>query len=371
MNVCLDIQAAVAQRAGVGRYTRALVEHLGKGRDSDQLRLFYFDFQRRGLTFVTPNLEQRAVRWCPGRLVQKCWKTLRWPPFDWLAGRADVYHFPNFIIPPLTAGRTVVTVHDVSFLRFPNLAETRNLAYLKARIAATVRRADAIITDSRFSAGEIIELLRADPGRVFAIHLGVADHMHPSDAAAVAVMRQRYGLKRPYLLTVGTLEPRKNTTFLASIFEAMQAFDGDLVIAGMRGWKYQPILQRLRSSPRAGAIRYLEYVSDEELTALYAGAELFLFPSLYEGFGFPPLEAMLCGTPVLASAAGSLPEVLGESARLIPEFDAEHWAQEALGLLNDDARRRAMVAKGRVWAQRYTWAETARQTWTIYRKVAA
>lgn len=371
MNVCLDIQPAVAQLAGVGRYTRALVEHLGEARGADQLRLFYFDFQRRGLTFATPNLKQQAIRWCPGRLVQKCWKTLHWPPFDWLAGRADVYHFPNFIIPPLTAGRTVVTIHDVSFLRYPELAETRNLAYLKARIAATIKRADAIITDSRFSAGEIIELLHADPGRVFPIPLGVAPQLNAPSPEAVALMRRQRGLQRPYLLTVGTLEPRKNTVFLARVFEAMRTFEGDLVIAGMRGWKYKPILERLRSSPRQSAIRYLDYVSNEELPALYAGAELFLFPSLYEGFGFPPLEAMRCGTPVLASAAGSLPEVLGDGARLIKEFDAERWVGEASRLLTDNTLRQEMIEKGRAWAARYTWPETARQTWTIYRKVAS
>jgi glycosyltransferase involved in cell wall biosynthesis len=264
----------------------------------------------------------------------------------------------------------VVTVHDVSFLRYPAMAEAKNLTYLKARIADTVRRADAIITVSRFSAGEIIELLRADPAKVFPIPLGAADHVRPPDPEAVARLRRERGLTRPYLLTVGTLEPRKNTAFLASIFEAMTAFDGDLVIAGMRGWKYKPILERLRASPRAGAIRYLEYVGDNELAALYAGAELFLFPSLYEGFGFPPLEAMLCGVPVLASTAGALPEVLGDGARLIAEFDAERWAGEALHLLADSVARRKMIEKGRAWAQRYTWRETARQTWAIYRKVA-
>jgi glycosyltransferase involved in cell wall biosynthesis len=354
----------------VGRYTRALVEHLGENRGTDQLRLFYFDFLRRGLTFATPGLDRQAIRWCPGRIVQKSWKTLHWPPFDWLAGRADVYHFPNFIIPPLTTGRTVVTVHDVSFLRFPEMAEAKNLAYLKASIADTVRRADAVITDSRFGAGEIIELLRADPAKVFPIPLGVVDHMCLPDPEAVARLRRERGLTRPYLLTVGTLEPRKNTAFLASVFEAMTAFDGDLVIAGMRGWKYEPILERLRASPRGRAIHYLEYVSDNELPALYAGAELFLFPSLYEGFGFPPLEAMLCGVPVLASMAGSLPEVLGDGARLIAEFDAKRWAGEALCLLADSAARHEMIEKGRTWAQRYTWRETARQTWAIYRKVA-
>lgn len=370
VNVCLDIQPAVAQRAGVGRYTRALVEHLGEDRGGDALRLFFFDFQRRGLTFATPGLSQQALRWCPGRFAQKSWKALHWPPFNWLAGRADVYHFPNFIIPPLTYGRAVVTVHDVSFLRYPDMAEAKNLAYLKARMADTIRRADAIITDSRFSAGEIVELLKADSAKVFPIHLGVTDHVSLPGTEAVTELRRARGLTRPYLLTVGTLEPRKNTAFLTRVFEAMTGFDGDLVIAGMRGWKYEPILECLRASKRAGAIRYLDYVSNEELNALYAGAELFMFPSIYEGFGFPPLEAMVCGAPVMASTAGSLPEVLGNGALLIAEFDEERWAGAAMRLLSDSAKRRDLIEKGRAWAARYTWRETARKTWDIYRKVA-
>ncbi len=372
MDVCIDIQSGLAQRAGVGRYTRSLVEALAPARGADRLRLFYFDFRRRGLDWPVPGAEPRAVRWCPGRLAQACWKRLNWPPFDRLAGRADLYHFPNFVLPPMAGrGRTIVTVHDVSFLRFPEMAETRNLAFLRRRIANTVRRADAVVTDSRFCAGEIAALLGADPAKIHAIPLGVSEHLAPPPEDAVARLRRSRGLDRPYLLTVGTLEPRKNTAFLARVYEAFAEFDGDLVIAGQRGWRDAPILARLRASPRAASIRLLGYVPEADLPALYAGAALFLFPSVYEGFGFPPLEAMRCGVPVLASRAGSLPEIVGGGARLVDGFEAEAWAGEARRLLADDAARRALAARGRDWAARYTWRETARQTWALYRNVAS
>jgi glycosyltransferase involved in cell wall biosynthesis len=370
VNICIDVQPAMAQRAGVGRYTRALVEHLGEFRGSDAVRLFSFDFKRHGTPLAAPGLAQKRIRWCPGRFVQKCWKTIAWPPYDWLAGPADLYHFPNFIIPPLTTGKAVVTIHDVSFLRYPGFAESRNLAFLTARMSETIRRAEAVITDSRFSAREITDLLKVSPAKVAAIPLGISERMTRPGPDRVAEWRRAQGLDRPYLLTVGTLEPRKNHEFLIQVFERLGQFDGLLVIAGMRGWRYQPILDRMRRSPRAADIRYLDYVADEDLPALYAGAELFLFPSLYEGFGFPPLEAMACGTPVLASNAGSLEEVLGGGARLLGEFNLESWATEAWNLLTDTAARQAWIDKGLRQTALYRWQATARKTWELYRKVA-
>lgn len=368
----MDIQAGVAQRAGVGRYVQKLVEHLGQFvTANDALRLFYFDFQRQGQSLSAAGAELRPCRWLPGRYIQTAWKRLHFPPFDWLAGAADVYHFPNFIIPPLTRGKAVVTIHDVSFLRFPEAAEPRNLAYLTAKIRNTVARADAIITDSAFSGREIQELLGVPAEKIHPILLGLPSDLRRPDAPAITAMRQRLGLARPYLLSLGTLEPRKNFPFLIETFERLKGFDGDLVIAGMKGWKYEPILARVKNSPQAARIRYLEYVPEEQLAALYAGAELFVFPSLYEGFGFTPLEAMACGTPALISANGSLPEVCGGGAELVPELNAERWAQCIAALLGDSAARAALVQRGLAHVQRFNWAAAARQTWAVYRQVVA
>ena len=172
-------------------------------------------------------------------------------------------------------------------------------------------------------------------------------------------MRRRLGLERPYLLMVGTIEPRKNIPFLVEIVERMKGFDGDLVLAGTLGWKFEPILERMQRSPIAARIRRLDYVEEDLLPSLYAGAELFVFPSLYEGFGFTPLEAMACGTPVLAAPAGSLPEVLGEAAELVPGYDAAEWAERANHLLTDARRRRELKELGFRQARRFTWPETA------------
>lgn len=371
MRVVVDIQAGVAQRAGVGRYTKALVQHLGPLAGPDQLGLFYFDFRGKGEPLRTEGAELRAVRWCPGRIAQKAWKTIYWPPFDWFAGRADIYHFPNFVRPPLARGKSVVTIHDVAFLRYPDTIENKNLRYLNAQIRRTILHSDAIITVSQFTARELQELLNAPRDRIFPIANGLTDDMKRPKPAVIAASKKTFGLNRPYLLMIGTLEPRKNIPFLVSVFEQLKDFDGDLVIGGRRGWKYEPILQRMRGSMRASRIRHLEAFGEEHLPALYAGAELLVFPSLYEGFGFPPLEAMACGTPVISSRGGSLPEVLGDAADLVEEFDVELWAFVISKVLGDATRRAELAAKGLARAKRFTWEEAARRTWEVYRTTAS
>ena len=370
MRICVDIQAAVSQRAGVGRYTRSLVEHLGPiASADDSVNLFFFDFRRRGLDFTCPGATPSPVRWVPGKYVQQAWKRLHWPPFGWFAGKADLYHFPNFTIPPLATGKAVVTIHDMSFARYPEFAEQKNLDYLQRVIRRTVERADAILAVSRFSKQEIETCLDVSPAKVFAIPLGIASTYGRPSPAALADMRRQLNLDRPYLLTVGTIEPRKNLTFMMDVFDQLKGFDGDLVIAGRPGWKFEPILARMLRSPKRDRIRHLPDIGDAQLPGLYAGAELFLITSRYEGFGFPPLEAMACGTAVVASTGGSLPEILGDTALLVPGFETGSWVEALETLLQDNARRAAMAARGPGHAARYTWTETARQTWEVYRKV--
>jgi alpha-1,3-rhamnosyl/mannosyltransferase len=260
-------------------------------------------------------------------------------------------------------------VHDLSFLRFPQFAEERNRRYLSARIRDTVARADAVIADSQSGAAEIVEDLGVPADRVVPIHLGIGpEFRRPSPEYVVHVLR-RLAIDRPYLLTVGTVEPRKNLPFLVEVFERLTAFDGLLVIAGACGWKYEPILARMRRSPRADSIRYLEYADEADLPSLYAGAAVFLCASFYEGFGFPPLEAMACGTPVVSSPGGSLAEMLGDAAVLPDTFDAGRWTTEIELLLSDTDRRAQLIEAGAGRAASYTWDETARRTADLYRRV--
>jgi len=362
MRICVDIQSAVAQRAGVGRYTHKLVQHLGPlaAASGDELRLFHFDFKRKGRPFPVEGATFEASRLLPGRVVQQAWKRFGMPAFDRFAGPADLYHFPNFVRPPLRRGASVVTIHDLSFLKFPETMEEKNFRYQNAKIRQTVRDVDAIITDAAAIADEVSELLGVPRDRIHPIHLGL-EFDAPTPEQTAAFKRSR-NIERPYLLHLGTLEPRKNHLFLFDVFEALSAsdFDGDLLLAGMQGWKCEPILERIAANPR---IRYLEFVPDEDLPALYAGAEAFVFPSKYEGFGFPPLEAMSCGTPVVSSAAGSLAEVLGSAATVVNEFKVDAWTtaiKATLGSIPDAA-----------WLEQYQWQQTAKKTWDLYQRLLA
>lgn len=366
MKICIDIQSAITQRAGVGRYTRMLVECLAGIATQGNLSCFYFDFMRRGVNTDIPKVAKRAIRWIPGSVAQQFWKHLRFPPFNWLAGKADLYHFPNFVIPPLSRGLSVVTIHDVSFLRYPEFTEARNLSYLKRRLNETVKRAHLIITDSEFCLREIENLLPDGRGKTVAIHLGIGPEFTPAVKTELRAWRKKRKLERPYLLSVGTLEPRKNFMLLLDVFEKLEEFEGDLVIAGRQGWKCEPLLQRLKTSKRAPHIRWLSDIADDELPLLYAGAECLLFPSVYEGFGFPPLEAMACETPVIVSSGGSLPEVVGGGGLVLPDWEVETWLEATRNLLAGEALKKKLIEDGKKWVLRYTWEATARQTWDAY-----
>lgn len=366
----MDIQAALGQRAGVGRYVRELLWHLGAAKGADELAAFHFDFKRTGLDAVPPGVKLRSCRWMPGRVAQAAWKRLGFPPYEWFAGPADLYHFPNFIRPPLGRGRkSVVTIHDVSFLRMPETTEAKNLAWLSAEIRATAEQADAILTDSRFSAREIVELLGVPEEKVFPVWLGLPQFGPPPAPDAIAQARKALGLEKPYLLMVGTIEPRKNIPFLVKIYEALKDFDGDLVLAGGLGWKTGPTLRAIAESPRSAGIKLLKHLNDAQLSALYAGAAAFVFPTRYEGFGFPPLEAMGRGAPVVSARNSSLPEVLGVAAEWVDGYDAEEWAARIRAVLGDAARAARLRAAGLEQAKKFTWEETARQTWEVYRRV--
>lgn len=371
MRVCMDIQAAAGQRAGVGRYVRELVRHLpAAAGPGEEIAAFYFDFSRKGLDFGAPGVDVKRCRWCPGRVAQQLWKRAGWPPFPFFAGKADLYHFPNFILPPVPKGaRTVVTIHDVSFLRMPETTEEKNLAWLRAGIFRTAKQADAILTDSEFSAREITETLDVPPEKVHATWLGLPPLSEAKDGAEAARLREGLGLTRPYILTVGTLEPRKNIPFLVKVFEEMRGFDGDLALVGGLGWKTEPILEAIAKSPKTARIRRLSHIPDDALAAAYAGASAFVFPSRYEGFGLPPLEAMARGTPVVCARNSSLPEVLGDAAEWVDGWDAADWASRIEAVIASEDRRAALRAAGLARAALFRWEDTAAQTWNVYRSI--
>jgi len=365
--VSLHLQAAIGQRAGVGRYVHTLTPLLAERRGADRLLGFFFDFRRKGSPFPEELVEARAVRWVPGALVQQCWKRLNFPPYTCFAPEADVHHFPNFIIPPLPKGpKAVVSIHDAGFLKVPETLEPKNLAYLRSRMAATVARADRILTISETMATELREAFGLPRDKVRATLLGAPPAL---DRGSVNV-RKELKLDRPYLLHVGTLEPRKNHAFLVQVFERLEHFDGDLILCGMAGWHTEPIQRAIHSSKKAARIRHLDYVTDAQLAGLYQDAEALLFPSLYEGFGLPPVEAMRQGCPVISSDRGSLPEVVGTGGRVLP-LVLDAWVDAVESLLGNPALRESLIAAGRNRVFSFSWERCADEPWQVYRELAS
>lgn len=369
MKICIDIQSAVAQRAGVGRYTDQLVRSLIQYTTGEELSLFCFDFKNKGTPFDSEAITQKKIRYIPGRVAQLAWKTIKWPPFNYFAGKNDVFHFPNFFLPPLTHGKSIVTIHDMSFMRYPEFAEAKNLKFLTKHLRNTVDKADAIITDSQFSANEICELMKIDSSKVFPIHLGINDRFCPPQKSVKKETLKRLNLNRPYLVTVGTVEPRKNIPFLIKLFEQLKEYDGELVIAGMAGWKCDDIIKLMKTSPVADRIRYLSYVEDNDLASLYAGADCFITTSFYEGFGFPPLEAMACGTPVLSSSGGSLAEILDSGASIINGFNIKEWTTALTKLLTDSDYNAQLKKQSPIHAAKFRWKHTAEKTMEVYKQI--
>ena len=319
MKVCVDIQAGVAQRAGVGRYTKSLVEHLGPLAGGDELSLFYFDFKRKGDPFPVPGATPARGALVPRAVVQQAWKRLGWPPFDWLAGRADVYHFPNFVLPPLTAreGRG-----DDPRREF--FAASRNHRAAQPGLPDGADRQDRarrrqVITDSQFAARRFRRLLGAPRTRSRPSLSACPTACARRPWAGLQAVRRGFGLERPYLLIVGTIEPRKNIPFLVGCLRTHEGFRRRPGARGAAAGNIEPILERMRVRPRAARIRYLDFVEERPAACPVRRRGAVHLPVLYEGFGFPPLEAMACGTPVSGRARRLAAGGAGRRRRLVAE----------------------------------------------------
>jgi glycosyltransferase involved in cell wall biosynthesis len=380
MRIAIDYSAAVNQRAGIGRLVRNQVLALAEVDRDNDYRLVYAR-PNRGSEPQFPrarNFSRHEVR------IRERWLTILWHraklplPADWLSGPVDLYHCPDFVLPPLRHARGILTVHDLAFLMRPDCADARLRTYLEAVVPRSVRRADFIIADSENTRNDLVVLLGVSPASVAVVPGGVEGRFSPvTDERRLELARRELGVgKSPFVLAIGVLEPRKNLNRLMDAFLVLKerrkvAPDLKLVLAGGKGWLYDDIFEHHAASPVREDILLPGFVPDQMLPAIYSAADVLAFPSLYEGFGLPILEAMACGTPVVASRASCLPEVAEGAALLVDPTNVEALAGALeLSLLDSDVRAR-LIRDGQQRASEYSWRQAAEQLLGVYKMVAA
>lgn len=368
MRVGIDYTSAARQRAGIGRYTRELVRALLALERGHEYTVFAAAGGLKDDDWK-PGVGQRGVRVRSLPLsddwLARLWQRLRLPiPVEVVTGPLDVFYSPDFTLPPAMGGtRTVLTVHDLSFVHYPDAFVPSLRRYLERVVPRSIERADRVLADSAHTRSDLITLFDVAPEQVTIIYPGVDPRFRPTpEPGETERLRERYGVgEEAYVLSVGTLQPRKNYVRLMEGFVRLrEAADTrtQLVIAGGRGWLYDEIIAE---ASRHDSVRLLGFVEDEDLPALYRGASVFAFPSLYEGFGLPVLEAMACGIPVVCSDTSSLPEVAGEGALLVDPLNADELAGALARALGDRGLRERMVDRGLAQAAKFTWERSARQ----------
>jgi glycosyltransferase involved in cell wall biosynthesis len=278
----------------------------------------------------------------------------------------DLLHGTAYALPVGWSGPGVVTIYDLSFLRFPHAFKTANRIYLTATTRATVRRARRVLTISEHARRDIVRLLSVPEERVDVTYPAAEERYRLVAAAEVEAFRLARGLPEAYVFAVGTLEPRKNLVGLLRAYARIATPRPPLYVAGGTGWRFSPIFDTVQRLHLQDDVHFLGFVPEDELPLWYNAARLFAFPSLYEGFGLPVLEAMACGTPVITSTAASLPEVAGKAALMVPPEDTELLAREMERVLDDPQLRTEMRAAGRIQASRFSWRAMTDQTVASY-----
>ena len=376
MRIALDYTAGIRQEAGIGNYVRSLLDAMLALDKANEYTLITSGRPTSERPFPdAPNVRGRTV-FIPDRYLNVLWYRLRAPlPANLFTGKIDIYHGPDFVLPPLGAKiRKVVTIHDLAFLEHPEYAVPSLAAYLRKVVPESVAAADVVAAVSHDVARTLIEHFQTPREKITIIPNGLRPHFKRiTDPILLGATANKFGLKHPLVLGVGTLEPRKNHLGLIKAFHQAQSAKKNrpamLALAGGQGWLYEETKQLVADLKLEKKVRFLGRVSDLELAVLYSLADIFAFPSFFEGFGVPPLEAMACGAPVITSNTSSLPEVVGDAALTVDPHNIDELATAITRLLGDEQLREELRQKGFERAQLYTWPNSAQKMLEVYQEL--
>ncbi len=368
MRVGLDAIPLVAAKTGIGHYTEAISTWLARTHADHQYELFSpFDFPFDSHS-QPANLTKRLI---PVRSIFRKWWLIGLPTLLQISP-LDVFHGTNYCIPLWAPCPTVVTIHDLSLFTHSTTHESANVVRGRRRIPLMARRASMIIAPSEWTSAEISSRLGIRRERIRVIHEAARESMRPLPRAECQMVLDKHGIEGPYLLYVGTIEPRKNLLTLVRAYEELlraTRHEVRLVLCGGRGWLDDEVFKMVHDLHLTDMVRFTGYVEDDDLPALYSQAEVFVYPSLYEGFGLPPLEAMACGTCVVTSDSSSLPEVVGPAGVTVSARDWRALAAEMAGLLDDADKRAHFREAGLERARLFSWERAAHETQSVYDEV--
>jgi glycosyltransferase involved in cell wall biosynthesis len=364
-------RAAVARRTGTENYSLQLIRVLLRLGAPHRYRLYVNGPPPAGLFWTAGHVPECVeTRSIP---MRRLWTHLRLSG-EMLARPPDVLFVPAHVLPLAHPRRSVVTVHDLGYLRYPEAHRANDRRYLHWSTRWNARQARAILADSAATKADLVLAYAAPAQRVHVVYLGRDESLVPEqNPDVIAAARAGYGIGERYVLYLGTLQPRKNLARLIEAFARVRAGSASglqLVLAGRRGWQYDDLFRQVEKLDLAGQVLFPGYVADEDLAALYSGAMGFVFPSLYEGFGIPVLEAQGCGVPVMASNNSSLPEVAGDSALLVDPLDVDAIAAAMARLIAEPELRAELTRRGFENVKRFSWEKCARETLAVIESVA-
>ncbi len=372
MKIGIDGSGAMGAQTGVGNYIYKLIKHLSMTDNNDYL--VYLNSFRPGKINPFGNGYHVAKNRIPAKIQRLLHNHLK-IPIEPFTGNIYIFHGPNYFVPPTRKARTIVTVHDLTFEFFPETMIGRDAAYYKKYVPMSMQKADHILTISNSSKKDLIERFKVPEDKISVTYMAAGSNFAPiSNKDVIKSVLEKYKLPSSFLLTVCTLEPRKNLVTLVKAMSALRKNkknEQKLVVVGGSGWKNDELFKQISELGLENDIIFPGYIGQEDLPALYNACSLFLFPSLYEGFGIPPLEALSCGTACICSNSSSLPEVVGDGAILIDPLNADEWAQQIEFLLDNPSKIDELSEKGLQQAKKFSWGKTARETLAVYEKICS